>query len=565
MSNIINDINSTIKLIEQLLDITITEKNKLKEMKTLEIQKQSKVIKDNIIPLVQSKKGKIECTNIVPINDGSKYLQQFKSLTEEKNIDIKQFKTIINSCLNDKSLKEIPFELYYYLYVINFLSLYKNNRPNITTFDNLYIKLAKIKNNFFPNVKTKISQSSNSSLSNRYKILTLIEEKITKKIPIKFDKKLIIDLIKEVNLNDIESLKFNIQTIKLYLFSIEFYKEYSDNQEILDSIEELVFDNNTLIDIYYYYSFLSVSRYNNTIYTPSLTNSNDTLLYMYLYDWLYNDNYIFSLKNDSIKTLTNNNDINHKFCLSVCNQRKEEQIVMNPYISSDTITIKGGILLASIQKGIQYNENDISTIKQYNNFELILETIKITFINLCSLNNSPYYFFQKISTNEQEINQLISDDNVQLIFVFPQKYNNKGSIYQRMKDDRWWDYSKNKEYPKVRIISSIKKYIQTYSNKINIYVLYKVFLIQLFFEQNKSIIKNIEPNLYSVMIELLYRYQIQCIKYIEEIKKYFEKCFYLPNAKKYIVEQLKELIKIQPNYKESLSRFIKNNDKSNNI
>ena len=42
---------------------------------------------------------------------------------------------------------------------------------------------------------------------------------------------------------------------------------------------------------------------------------------MFLYDWMYNDNRLFSTYNkDAIKALSNNNDINVQLCLSICNQ-----------------------------------------------------------------------------------------------------------------------------------------------------------------------------------------------------------------------------------------------------
>ena len=58
------------------------------------------------------------------------------------------------------------------------------------------------------------------------------------------------------------------------------------------------------------------------------------------------------------------------------------------------------------------------------------------------------------------------------------------------------------------------------------------------------------------MIELLFRYPIQCINYKEQIIQYLQGCINLPNAKDFIVENLKKLRYELPSFYNSFSESI---------
>ena len=76
-------------------------------------------------------------------------------------------------------------------------------------------------------------------------------------------------------------------------------------------------------------------------------------------------------------------------------------------------------------------------------------------------------------------------------------------------------------------VLDIKESITKYKEKIDIYIIYKVSQLQKFFEQYKNRLNEIKDIWYSIMIELLFRYPIQCINYKEQIIQYLKGCIKL--------------------------------------
>ena len=468
----------------------------------------------------------------------------------------------MKSFIANNTTHQIPFELYYKLYVIHLLCTYKSKISYIQKFDQLYCKLAKIDRDYwdyFSQFKKSQWKEDNSSLNNRIQILSLIENRIENKKPISFDTNLFSLM---VNVLDKGSMEFDLQTIKLYLYSIEFYKEYRNNKEILNSIQAQLKKNNYLLEVYYYYSFISLSQYKESF--PSSPESKSVLLDMFLYDWMYNDNYLFSTYNkDAIKALSNNNDINVQLCLSICNQwvdqKQQYPLQIAEYIKYESIIVKAGVILLSI-----INKNKGNTIHVYNLINTIKQNSKKIFVQLWEdltidvHNYSPlanchdYSFIHSNRINDKEIDLVISDENIQFIFIIPKENNNEGLIYERTQNKMWCDYTVNKEIFGYTIKKNIKSSITKYKEKIDIYIIYKVFQFQKFFEQYKNRLNEIKDIWYSIMIELLFRYPIQCINYKEQIIQYLKGCIKLPNAKNYIVEKLKTLRYELPSFYNSL-------------
>ena len=557
IGSMIGDINKHIMILESALPIKI--KNKAQNVQTKVQLTGNKT--NNIQPL----------NNTQSINDASVYLQQFKSLiNDNQQITLIQYTTIMDDLINNTNIHQIPFELYYYLYVIHLLCTHTSSISYIKKFDQLYYRLANIKIDYldyFPKLREYTCNEDNSSLKYRKKILSLIGNRIKDKKIITFDKDLFSLMVKEL---DKGSIDFNIQTIRLYLYSIELYKEYKSNNDILQSIEEQIKYNINLIEVYYYYSFLSLSKYNEDLLNSS--HSDEVLLDMFIYDWKYKENCLFSKYSQTkIKALSRNDDINVQFCLSVCNQRvdqkKQYRIHISQYnINHESITVKAGVLLLSIIN--QFKENTIEVnkliniIKKYyqNNFDKVLKILKIDVNNPSSLSNCRYYSF--IHSNliqpfdDNEITYLINDENIQFIFIIPKNNNNEGSIYQRTQNNMWWDYSFNQPTIDKIINLNIQMFFVKYKGKVDIYIIYKVFHIQRFFEQYKNRLNGIKDIWYSIMLELLFRYPIQCINYKQNIIDYLKGCINLPNAKDFIIENLKILIKDLPSYYYSFKGYI---------
>ena len=554
IGSMIGDINKHIMILESTLHINI--KNKAQNVQTKVQLTGNKT--NNIQPL----------NNTQSINDASVYLQQFKSLiNDNQQITLIQYYTIMKDLINNTNIHQIPFELYYYLYVIHLLCTHKSSISYIKKFDQLYYRLANIEIDYFPQLQEYTCNEDNSSLKYRKKILSLIDNRIKNKKIITFDKYLFSLMVNEL---DKGSMDFNIQTIRLYLYSIELYKEYESNNDILQSIEEQIKHNINLIEVYYYYSFLSLSKYNEDLLNSF--DSDEVLLDMFIYDWKYNHNRLFSnYSQNEIKALSRNDDINVQFCLSVCNQgvdqKKQYRIHISQYnIKHESITVKAGVLLLSIIN--QFKENTIevnkliNTIKKYyqNNFDKVLNFLTIDVKNPSTLSNCRYYSF--IHSNliqhfdDNEITYLINDENIQFIFIIPKNNNNEGSIYQRIQNNMWWDYLLNQQ----KIDEIIKIYIKfslvKYKGKVDIYIIYKVFHIQRFFEQYKNRLNGIKDIWYSIMLELLLRYPIQCINYQDNIIQYLKGCIHLPNAKDEIRENLNTLIKDLPSYYYSFKGYI---------
>ena len=557
IGSMIGDINKHIMILESTLHINI--KNKAQNVQTKVQLTGNKT--NNIQPL----------NNTQSINDASVYLQQFKSLiNDNQQITLIQYTTIMDDLINNTNIHQIPFELYYYLYVIHLLCTHTSSISYIKKFDQLYYRLANIKIDYldyFPKLREYTCNEDNSSLKYRKKILSLIGNRIKDKKIITFDKDLFSLMVKEL---DKGSIDFNIQTIRLYLYSIELYKEYKSNNDILQSIEEQIKYNINLIEVYYYYSFLSLSKYNEDLLNSS--HSDEVLLDMFIYDWKYKENCLFSKYSQTkIKALSRNDDINVQFCLSVCNQRvdqkKQYRIHISQYnINHESITVKAGVLLLSIIN--QFKENTIEVnkliniIKKYyqNNFDKVLKILKIDVNNPSTLSNCRYYSF--IHSNliqpfdDNEITYLINDENIQFIFIIPKNNNNEGSIYQRTQNNMWWDYSFNQPTIDKMINLNIQMFFVKYKGKVDIYIIYKVFHIQRFFEQYKNRLNGIKDIWYSIMLELLFRYPIQCINYKQNIIDYLKGCINLPNAKDFIIENLKILIKDLPSYYYSFKGYI---------
>ena len=354
IGSMIGDINKHIMILESTLHINI--KNKAQNVQTKVQLTGNKT--NNIQPL----------NNTQSINDASVYLQQFKSLiNDNQQIKLSQYYTIMNDLINNTNIHQIPFELYYYLYVIHLLCTHTSSISYIKKFDQLYYRLANIKIDYldyFPKLREYTCNEDNSSLKYRKKILSLIGNRIKDKKIITFDKDLFSLMVKEL---DKGSIDFNIQTIRLYLYSIELYKEYKSNNDILQSIEEQIKYNINLIEVYYYYSFLSLSKYNEDLLNSS--HSDEVLLDMFIYDWKYKENCLFSKYSQTkIKALSRNDDINVQFCLSVCNQRvdqkKQYRIHISQYnINHESITVKAGVLLLSIIN--QFKENTIERLLKH--------------------------------------------------------------------------------------------------------------------------------------------------------------------------------------------------------
>ena len=225
---------------------------------------------NNFQPLPKETKQEIVNNNTQPTLDDSDYLQEIKSiLNDNEQIDINKYNERMKSFIANNTTHQIPFELYYKLYVIHLLCTYKSKISYIQKFDQLYCKLAKIDRDYwdyFSQFKQSQWKEDNSSLNNRIQILSLIENRIENKKPISFDTKLFSLM---VNVLDKGSMEFDLQTIKLYLYSIEFYKEYRNNKEILNSIQAQLKKNNYLLEVYYYYSFISLSKYKVLIHLES--------------------------------------------------------------------------------------------------------------------------------------------------------------------------------------------------------------------------------------------------------------------------------------------------------
>ena len=298
-----------------------------------------------------------------------------------------------------------------------------------------------------------------------------------------------------VNVLDKGSMEFDLQTIKLYLYSIEFYKEYRNNKEILNSIQAQLKKNNNLLEVYYYYSFISLSKYKE--YFTSSPDSNSVLLDMFLYDWMYNDNYFFSPYNkDAIKALSNNNDINVQLCLSICNQwvdqKQQYPLQIAEYLHNESIIVKAGVILLSIINKNKGNtiqvKNLINTIKQYyqkNKFVQLWKDLTIDVHNYSPLANChDYSFIHSNRINDKEINLVISDENIQFIFIIPKEKYNESLIYERTQNKMWWcDYTVNKEIDGYTIKENIKSCITKYKEKIDIYIIYKVFQLKKIIEK----------------------------------------------------------------------------------
>ena len=554
----IGDIKKHIKTLESILKIKINEK-----VHNVKTKVQSPVNNtNNFQPFPKETKQEIVNNNAQPTLDDSDYLQEIKSiLNDNEQIDINKYNERMKSFIANNTTHQIPFELYYKLYVIHLLCTYKSKISYIQKFDQLYCKLAKIDSDWFSQFKQSQWKEDNSSLNNRIQILSLIENRIKNKKKISFDTNLFSLM---VNVLDKGSMEFDLQTIKLYLYSIEFYKEYRNNKEILNSIQAQLNKNTNLLEVYYYYSFISLSQYKE--YFTSSPDSNSVLLDMFLYDWMYNDNHLFPTYNkDAIKALSNNNDINVQLCLSICNQwvdqKQQYPLQIAEYLHNESIIVKAGVILLSI-----INKNKGNTIHVYN----LINTIKQNYQNKKFVqlwkdltndvhNYSPlanchdYSFIHSNITNDKEIDLVISDENIQFIFIIPKENNNEGLIYERTQNKMWWcDYTVNKEIHGYTIKKNIKSSITKYKEKIDIYIIYKVFQFQKFFEQYKNRLNEIKDIWYSIMIELLFRYPIQCINYKEQIIQYLKGCIKLPNAKNYIVEKLKKLRDELPSFYNSL-------------
>ena len=120
----------------------------------------------------------------------------------------------------------------------------------------------------------------------------------------------------------------------------------------------------------------------------------------------------------------------------------------------------------------------------------------------------------------------------------------------------WWDYLLNQPTIDKIIKIDIKFSLVKYKGKVDIYIIYKVFHIQRFFEQYKNRLNGIKDIWYSIMLELLFRYPIQCINYKDNIIQYLKGCIHLPNAKDVIIENLEKLIKDLPSYYYSFKGYI---------
>ncbi len=558
--SIIGDIKKHIEILESILKIKINEK-----VHNVKTKVQSPVNNtNNFQPLPKETKQEIVNNNAQPTLDDSDYLQEIKSiLNDNEQIDINKYNERMKSFIAKKTTHQIPFELYYKLYVIHLLCTYKSKISYIQKFDQLYCKLAKIDSDWFSQFKKSQWKEDNSSLNNRIQILSLIENRIKNKKQISFDTNL---FSRMVNVLDKGSMEFDLQTIKLYLYSIEFYKEYRNNKEILNSIQAQLNKNNNLLEVYYYYSFISLSKYKE--YFTSSPDSNSVLLDMFLYDWMYNDNHLFPTYNkDAIKALSNNNDINVQLCLSICNQwvdqKQQYPLQIAEYIQYESIIVKAGVILLSI-----INKNKGNTIHVYNLINTIKQNYQKKFVQLWEdltidvHNYSPlanchdYSFISSNMINDKEINRVISDENIQFIFIIPKENNNEGLIYERTQNKMWCDYTVNKEINGCTVKKNIKESITKYKEKIDIYIIYKVFQFQKFFEQYKNRLNEIKDIWYSIMIELLFRYPIQCINYKKQIIQYLKGCIKLPNAKDYIVENLKTLRDDLPSFYNSFSESI---------
>ena len=561
--SIIGDIKKHIEILESILKIKINKK-----VHNVKTKVQSPVNNtNNFQSLPKETKQEIVNNNAQPTLDDSDYLQEIKSiLNDNEQIDINKYNEKMKSFIANNSTHQIPFELYYKLYVIHLLCTYKSKISYIQKFDQLYCKLAKIDRDYwdyFSQFKKSQWKEDNSSLNNRIQILSLIENRIKNKKPISFDTNLFSLM---VNVLDKGSMEFDLQTIKLYLYSIEFYKEYRNNKEILNSIQAQLNKNNYLLEVYYYYSFISLSQYKE--YFTSSPDSNSVLLDMFLYDWMYNYNYLFSTYNkDAIKALSNNNDINVQLCLSICNQwvdqKQQYPLQIAEYIQYESIIVKAGVILLSI-----INKNKGNTIHVYNLINTIKQNSKKIFVQLWKdltidvHNYSPlanchdYSFISSNMINDKEINRVISDENIQFIFIIPKENNNEGLIYERTQNKMWCDYTVNKEINGYTIKKNIKESITKYKEKIDIYIIYKVSQLQKFFEQYKNRLNEIKDIWYSIMIELLFRYPIQCINYKKQIIQYLKGCIQLPNAKDYIVENLTKLRYELPSFYNSFSESI---------
>ena len=563
--SIIGDIKKHIEILESILKIKINKK-----VHNVKTKVQSPVNNtNNFQPFPQETKQEIVNNNAQPTLDDSDYLQEIKSiLNDNEQIDINKYNERMKSFIANNTTHQIPFELYYKLYVIHLLCTYKSKISYIQKFDQLYCKLAKIDRDYwdyFSQFKQSQWKEDNSSLNNRIQILSLIENRIKNKKPISFDTNLFSLM---VNVLDKGSMEFDLQTIKLYLYSIEFYKEYRNNKEILNSIQAQLKKNNYLLEVYYYYSFISLSQYKESF--PSSPDSNSVLLDMFLYDWMYNDNHLFPTYNkDAIKALSNNNDINVQLCLSICNQwvdqKQQYPLQIAEYLHNESIIVKAGVILLSIINKNKGNtiqvKNLINTIKQYyqkNKFVQLWNDLTIDVHNYSPLANChDYSFIHSNIINDKEINLVINDKNIQFIFIIPKEKNNEGLIYERTQNKMWWcDYTVNKEINGCTVKKNIKESITKYKEKIDIYIIYKVFQFQKFFEQYKNRLNEIKDIWYSIMIKLLFRYPIQCINYKKQIIQYLQGCINLPNAKDYIVENLKTLRDDLPSFYNSFSESI---------
>ena len=95
-------------------------------------------------------KQEIVNNNAQPTLDDSDYLQEIKSiLNDNEQIDINKYNERMKSFIANNTTHQIPFELYYKLYVIHLLCTHTSAISYIKKFDQLYHKLAMIKKNDF--------------------------------------------------------------------------------------------------------------------------------------------------------------------------------------------------------------------------------------------------------------------------------------------------------------------------------------------------------------------------------------------------------------------------------